>query len=127
MSLNRTWLLRGWHRAGASRRRFLAGALSCAAASCTSRTLPLPPPVVDSVPAPNAQGLVRVSGLAHENASVGVLNDSTMTGVIVTSPNSDCSRACQWEALVPARPGDVLRIWQFFETNNPEERLVPEP
>ena len=113
MLLNRTWLL--------------VGALSCAAASCTSRTLPLPPPVVDPIPTPNAQGLVRVSGLAHENASVGVLNDTTMTGVIVTSPDSDCSSACTWEVLVPARSGDVLRIWQFFETNSSADRVVPEP
>lgn len=113
MPRTRTWLL--------------ASALSCAAAGCTSRTLPLPPPVVDPVDAPNAQGLVRVSGHAHENASVGVLNDSTMTGVIITSPSTDCGRACPWEAEVPAKPGDVLRIWQFFETSSSKDIEVPEP
>jgi hypothetical protein len=117
MPLNRTWPLFG----------ALLCALLCAAASCTSRTLPLPPPVVDDVFAPNAQGLVRVTGHAHENASVGVLNDSTMTGVIVTSPDVDCARVCTWEALVPARAGDQLRIWQFFETSGFVESTVPEP
>jgi hypothetical protein len=113
MPLNRTWLL--------------ACALLGAAASCTSRTLPLPPPVVDDVAAPTPQGLVRVSGHAHENASVGVLNDSTMTGVIVTSPETNCNRVCPWEALVPASAGDQLRIWQFFETSGFVETTVPEP
>lgn len=105
----------------------LTSALLCAASGCTSRTLPLPPPVVDPIAAPNPQGLVRVSGHAHENASVGVLNDTTMSGVIVTSASTDCGRACPWEALVPARSGDVLRIWQFFETSSSAELVVPEP
>jgi len=117
MPLNRTWLLVG----------ALPGALLCATASCTSRTLPLPPPVVDDVGAPNAQGLVRVTGHAHENASVGVLNDTTMSGVIVTSSDVDCERICTWEARVPASAGDQLRIWQFFETSGFVESTVPEP
>ena len=112
MLLTRTWLL--------------ASACLCAAAGCTSRTLPLPPPVVDRVAAPNAQGLVRVTGHAHEGAAVGVLNDMTMSGVIVTSPMSDCGNACPFEALVPADSGDSLRIWQFFETSSTAERVVPE-
>lgn len=104
-----------------------ACALIGAGAGCTSRTLPLPPPVVDQVVAPNQQGLVLVSGHAQEGASVGVLNDSTMTGVIVTSTAQDCHRTCPWEAMVPAKSGDQLRIWQFFETSSSEERVVPEP
>jgi hypothetical protein len=111
-----------------NRTSLLAGALLIGTAvSCTSRTLPLPPPVVDDVSTPNAQGLVRVSGHAHENASVGVLNDATMTGVIVTSTDTGCNRVCTWEALVPARAGDQLRIWQFFETSGFVESVVPEP
>lgn len=104
----------------------LASTLLAAAAGCTSRTLPLPPPDVDPLPAPNAQGLVRVSGTAQEGASVGVLNDETMTGVIVTSTTQDCSRSCPWEAFVSAKVGDQLRIWQFFETNSSAERVVPD-
>src|SRR5688572_22678001 len=98
-----------------------------ALAACTSRTLPLPPPEVDSVSAPNAQRLVRVEGTAQEGASIGVVNDTTQTGVIVTSQVSDCNRSCPYTADVEAKAGDQLRIWQFFETSNPRERTVPEP
>jgi hypothetical protein len=104
----------------------LASLALAAATGCTSRTLPLPPPDVDPLPAPNAQGLVRVSGTAQEGASVGVLNDGTMTGVIVTSTADNCSRSCPWEAFVSAKAGDQLRIWQFFETNSSAERTVPD-
>jgi hypothetical protein len=103
----------------------LASSVLAACAGCTSRTLPLPPPDVDPIPAPNAQGLVRVSGTAQEGASIGVLR--TMTGVIVTSTADNCSRSCPWEAFVSAKAGDQLRIWQFFETNSSAERVVPEP
>ena len=110
------------------RRWLLASALLGAAATgCTSRTLPLPPPVVEDVSAPNEQGLVQVSGYAQEGASVGVLNDMTMTGVIVTTTGEDCANTCPWQAMVPAKADDVLRIWQFFETSTAEERTVPAP
>lgn len=97
-----------------------------AAAGCTSRTLPLPPPEVDFVAAPNAQGLVLVRGTAQEGASVGLVNDRTQSGVIVTSTDFDCNRTCPYEALVAAEAGDPLRVWQFFETANPREVLVPQ-
>lgn len=97
-----------------------------AAAGCTSRTLPLPPPEVDFVAAPNAQGLVLVRGTAQGGASIGVVNDRTQSGVIVTSSETDCTRSCPYEALVSAEAGDQLRVWQFFETANPREVLVPE-
>ena len=85
-------------------------------AACTSRTLPLPPPTIDSVVAPNDQGLALLKGTAQEGAAIGVMNDATLTGVIVTSPKMGCNRSCPFEALVQARSGDHLRVWQFFET-----------
>ena len=96
-----------------------------AAGSCTSRTLPLPPPEVKSVSAPDEAGLVTVSGIALEGASVGVLNERTQTGVITTSDQARCSSSCEWEARLPAQPGDGLRVWQFFETSGSKDVSVP--
>jgi hypothetical protein len=94
-------------------------------ASCVSRTLPLPPPEVGSVSAPNAQGLVTVKGLALEGASVGLVNDRTLHGTIVTSPKATCDSTCAFEAQLAAEPGDQLRVWQFFETEGAIEAQVP--
>jgi hypothetical protein len=105
---------------------YIAGAaFGLQVAGCTSRTLPLPPPDVDPLVAPNAQGLVLVSGTAQEGAAIGILNDSSMAGVIVTSPDKGCERSCRFEASIQARPGDALRIWQFFETTSSVDRVVP--
>jgi hypothetical protein len=93
---------------------------------CTARTLPLPPPDVDALSAPNAEGLLRVTGNAQEGAAVGVLNESSGLGVIVTSPKEGCDRVCPFSAELAAEPGDALRIWQFFETSRSAERVVPE-
>jgi hypothetical protein len=98
----------------------------CLLASCTSRTLPLPPPDVDPISqGPDANGLVTISGISQEGASVGVLNDATLEGVIVTTPDEGCGNACPFEAQVPAESGDSIRVWQFFETGSHAEAFVP--
>jgi hypothetical protein len=102
------------------------GLLGAASSACTSRTLPLPPPNVDAVGAPNAQGLVLIEGSARENASIGIVNDRTRTGVIVSSEDTGCSSTCAFQATVEAQPGDQLRVWQFFETSSMREVQVPE-
>ncbi len=94
-------------------------------ASCTSRTLPLPPPEVKSVTAPDSDGLVTVSGYALEGASVGVMNESTQAGVITASDEQDCDNTCPWEARLHAEVGDSLRVWQFFETGGAKDVTVP--
>ena len=76
---------------------------------------------------PDASGHVTVTGLSQEGASVGVLNDATMTGVIVTTPEQGCDRSCPFEAQVAAEPGDSIRVWQFFETGDSNELIVPTP
>ena len=96
------------------------------AAGCVSRTLPLPPPEVSSVSVPYANGSVAVSGFALEGASIGVVNDRTLQGTIVTSPSEHCDNTCPFEARLPARPGDTLRVWQFFETESAMEASVPQ-
>ena len=95
-----------------------------AAAACTSRTIPLPPPEIDSV-GQSMQGLVLVRGRAQEGASVGVLNEATQAGVIVTSTESGCGNNCPFEAQVPAEAGDHLRVWQFFDTSTSRDVQVP--
>jgi hypothetical protein len=99
----------------------LAGAL----VGCTSRTLPLPPPDVDPIAGPDAAGLIQVTGTAQEGAAIGVFNESAGHGVIVTSSDDDCDQVCEFEAELPAEPGDALRIWQFFETRSAAEQVVP--
>jgi adenine C2-methylase RlmN of 23S rRNA A2503 and tRNA A37 len=94
--------------------------------SCTSRTLPLPPPQVSSVSSP-LHGKVTVSGYALEGASVGVVNDRTLQGTVVTSPKTGCESTCPFEATLEARTGDNLRVWQFFETESSIDAVVPAP
>jgi len=94
-------------------------------ASCTSRTLPLPPPEVKSVTAPDSDGIVTVLGYALEGASVGVMNDNTQVGVITASEEKDCDNTCPWEARIRAEVGDPLRVWQFFETDGAKDITVP--
>jgi hypothetical protein len=114
---------------GPSRRYALASLASlllvlALLAGCTARTLPLPPPTVDDLGVPNAQGLLAVSGTAQEGAAVGILNETSGLGVIVTSPMEGCDRVCPYEAEIAAEPGDALRIWQFFETSSAAEVIV---
>lgn len=92
---------------------------------CTSRTLPLPPPEVTQVSPPDANGLVTVRGRARDGASIGVIDDMTATGTIVTSLEEGCGSACAFEAKLKAAPGDQLRVWQFYETEGSIETMVP--
>ena len=92
---------------------------------CTARTLPLPPPDVDPIAGPNAQGLIEVTGTAQEGAAVGILNETSCLGVIVTIPMHGCEETCPFQAELQAEAGDALRIWQFFETSSAAERVVP--
>ena len=92
--------------------------------SCVSRTTPLPPPEVSSVSLPNADGIVTVTGQALEGSSVGVINNSSLEGVITTPP-PDCGNTCRFEAHLPADSGDTLRVWQFTETDGLQDVPVP--
>lgn len=96
-----------------------------AVAACTSRTLPLPPPEVSQVSAPDASGYVTVKGRAKEGASIGVLDDATQTGTIVTSSEQNCGSSCAFEATLRADAGDQIRVWQFYETESSIEITVP--
>lgn len=93
--------------------------------SCTSRTTPLPPPEVSSVTRPDEAGLVTVTGLALDGASVGVVNERTLAGTITTSPSEGCRSVCEFSAKLAAESGDTLRVWQFFETESAQQVPVP--
>lgn len=103
----------------------LGAALTLASPACTSRTLPLPPPEVTQVGTPDMNGMVTVMGRAREGASVGVINDATATGIVVTSHQEQCGSACEFEATLEAASGDQLRVWQFYETEGTIEAMVP--
>jgi hypothetical protein len=112
----------GWNR---RRPACWAALFALAGAGCTSRTLPLPPPEVQALSAPDADGIVRVRGLAQAGASIGVINEVTQTGTVVTTIGDDCDRNCPFEAEIEAVAGDALRVWQFFETERSVEAVVP--
>jgi hypothetical protein len=103
----------------------VVGAALLGLGSCTSRTLPLPPPEVKSVTAPDSDGLVTISGFALEGASIGVMNDRTQEGVITASAMEGCESTCPWEASLHAEIGDSLRVWQFLETSGAKDITVP--
>jgi hypothetical protein len=103
---------------------WLLGALLTA--SCASRTTPLPPPEVLSVSAPDASGLVSVTGYALEGAAVGVVNDATLIGVITSNDTPGCARTCMFHATVAAKSGDNLRVWQFFDIEGGQDAPVPD-
>jgi hypothetical protein len=101
------------------------GALALAA--CTTRTVPLPPPIVQELSLPDEDGIVTVKGLCHEGATVGVLNEASQEGTITSSPQTGCDSSCAWEARIAAERGDALRVWQFFETESGIEVFVRDP
>ena len=93
--------------------------------ACTSRTVPLPPPGIESVSAVS-EGLTVVRGVCEEGASVGVLNERSERGVLLSSDETGCGNSCPFEAELAAEPGDQLRVWQFRGTTNPAYPTVPE-
>jgi len=112
-------------RAAKTTLRLCLGVLLVAASACTTRTVPLPPPIIQSLSAPDEDGMVHISGLCHEGASVGVLNENSQEGVVTASPEVGCDSSCPWETEIRAEIDDELRIWQFFETESGLQRTVP--
>lgn len=100
---------------------FLASALAC-----TSRTTPLPPPIVTMIGRPDDAGQVSVVGQALSGASIGVINERTLAGVITTPDANTCKTMCEFRVELAAEGGDSLRVWQFFETEGIQEVTVPE-
>jgi hypothetical protein len=92
---------------------------------CVSRTTPLPPPEVGMVTFPDSAGVVTVTGLALEGASIAVVNSRTLEGVISSTAKEGCESTCPFEIKLAADGGDELRVWQFFETEGSLDVPVP--
>jgi hypothetical protein len=92
---------------------------------CVSRTTPLPPPEVSTVTFPDSAGIVTVTGLALEGASIAAFNNRTLEGVISSSAKDGCTGTCPFEIKLAADGGDDLRVWQFFETEGSLDVPVP--
>lgn len=75
---------------------------------------------------PDVDGVVTVTGYALQGASVGVVNERTLEGVIASTMDTSCDSTCPWEARLRAEAGDGLRVWQFFETDGAKDVRVPE-
>lgn len=82
------------------------------AASCAAPTLPLPPPAALVYSAPDADGIVTVSGEALPNALVTCLNVNKHEGRIVYADD-----AGDFTVRIPADVGDELQVWQESGTD----------
>ena len=91
------------------------------ATGCLSPTLPLPPPQAD-VTAPNAQGLVFVTGRSLEDVYVACLNEDLEKGVITRSDNDGF-----YSLEIEGRVGDQLTLWQIRGAEHSELTYVKVP
>jgi len=92
---------------------------------CTSApTLPVPPPAVEALSAPDPDGFVQAAGTARSEAFVACVNMDTDAGVIV---RADLEGA--WQLEIEGMSGDTLLFFQLQDGGGgtPVERLVPFP
>jgi hypothetical protein len=75
---------------------------------CAAPTLPIPPPTA-LVSAPDATGLVTVTGHADPMAYVFVLNENTEQGIIV---HADPAGA--FTVRIAASLEDAITVWQMI-------------
>lgn len=93
--------------------------------ACTSAPpLPIPPPAIDAVSIPDAEGLVTVRGTGNADVFVGCINAETREGVI--APTDAVGR---FELQIPAARGDTLLLFQLTDDGRGAlvERLVGGP
>lgn len=88
-------------------------AASLAGPGCAAPTLPLPPPEVDALTAPDAMGMVTVTGRAHFGAMVMVFNQDLNQGVItIADPITGA-----FQARLTAQSGHTISVWQRVGTD----------
>ncbi len=98
----------------------LVVALGCLA-SCAAPTLPLPPPNAIST-APDADGIVTISGDALEGSYVSALNERTDRGVIGVADDMG-----HFELQLGAEPGDTIDVWQHVDADRGPSVFVMVP
>jgi hypothetical protein len=107
-----------------SRRRFVLGSVvaSCLLfGGCYGPTLPLPPPTALST-APDADGIVTVSGQVLGNAYVLVLNLDTDSGVIGRG-----DEAGAFTVRLAAQAGHTLEVTQMIGSQHGQVTAVTVP
>jgi hypothetical protein len=81
-------------------------------ASCSTPTLPLPPPAALSASAPDASGFATVTGEVQPEAFVFCINEETMRGVIERPDATG-----RFTLRIEAEPGHYLSLWQEIGTD----------
>jgi hypothetical protein len=90
----RSWLLLPW-------------LVLASAAACATPTLPLPPPAALESTAPDADGMVTVTGEVLPDAWVYCVNLELETGVIVRADGTG-----RFTLRIGAEAGQYLSVWQ---------------
>ena len=113
-----------------TRRAFLSSALLASAfgaasllgPGCAAPTLPLPPPSIAALEAPDAEGFVTVRGSARAGAYMFVLNEDTEEGVIGTAEDTGA-----FALRIAASTGETLTVWQMVGSQSGQlvSRVVP--
>jgi hypothetical protein len=103
-------------------RRLLLLVAGLCLVSCLSPTLPLPPPDRPDVSSPDANGLVRLQGVAAPHAEVIAWNHAN--NVIAGQVTTDSSH---YDFSIQAAPKDVLELWYTQGTEESQSISVVVP
>ena len=104
-------------------RRLLMLVAALGLASCLSPTLPLPPPDRPNVSAPDADGLVRLQGVAAPQSEVIAWNhDNDVIAGQVTRESAN------YDFTIRGEVGDFIELWyiQGHEESQTVRVTVPE-
>lgn len=105
----------------APRRLWLIASSLCLA-SCLSPTLPLPPPDRPDVSAPDANGLVRLQGVAAPHAEVFAWNHAN--DLIAGQVTRDDAR---YDFTIRAQASDSIELWYSQGTEESQSIRVRVP
>lgn len=102
----------------------LVAFLAIVAPGCAAPTLPLPPPQLEALSAPDASGMVEVRGAVLADALVLCFNERSEVGVIVRAESDG-----RFTLRIAAESDDDLSVWQQIGTDQgPQvQRTVPRP
>ena len=103
-------------------RRLLLLAAGLCLVSCLSPTLPLPPPDRPDLSAPDANGLVRVQGVAAPQAEVIAWNHAN--NVIAGQVTTDSAR---YDFTIQAQANDAIELWYTQGTEESQSVVVVVP